>query len=54
MPSALSAHEWAFLKRQIRRHQFARPFKWNKSPDQILASVKRLRQKAQQTLCGEL
>jgi hypothetical protein len=27
---------------------------WTKSADQILASVKRFRQKTQQTLCGEL
>jgi hypothetical protein len=31
-----------------------RPFKWTKSADQILASVKRFCHKAQQTLCGEL
>ena len=31
-----------------------RPFKWTKSADQILASVKRFCYKAQQTLCGEL
>src|SRR6478735_7638037 len=30
-----------------------RPFKWTKSADQILASVKRFCHKAQQTLCGE-
>jgi transposase len=29
-------------------------FKWTKSADQILASVKRFSHKAQQTLCGEL
>ena len=32
----------------------AKPFKWTKSADQILASVKRFCYKAQQTLCGEL
>ncbi len=31
-----------------------KPFKWTKSTDQILASVKRFCHKAQQTLCGEL
>jgi transposase len=35
-------------------NQNPRPFKWTKSADQILASVKRFCQKAQQTLCGEL
>jgi hypothetical protein len=30
--------------------RFPKPFKWTKSADQILASVKR----SQQTLCGEL
>ena len=29
-------------------------FKWTKSADQILASVKRICHNAQQTLCGEL
>jgi hypothetical protein len=31
-----------------------KPFKWTKSADQFLASVKRFCHKAQQTLCGEL
>jgi hypothetical protein len=31
-----------------------RPFKWTKSADQILASVKRFCHKTQKTLCGEL
>jgi hypothetical protein len=31
-----------------------KPFKWTKSADRILASVKRFCHKAQQTLCGEL
>jgi len=31
-----------------------KPFKWTKSADQILASVKRFCHKAQQTLCSEL
>jgi hypothetical protein len=37
-----------------RHNQNPKPFKWTKSADQILASVKRFRHKAQQTLCGEL
>jgi hypothetical protein len=37
-----------------RHNQNPRPFKWTKSADQILASVKRFCHKAQQTLCGEL
>ncbi len=31
-----------------------KPYKWTKSADQILASVKRFCQRADQTLCGEL
>ena len=31
-----------------------KPFKWTKSADQILASVKPFCHKAHQTLCGEL
>ena len=38
----------------IRHNQNPRPFKWTKSADQILASVKPFCHKAQQTLCGEL
>ena len=37
-----------------RHNQNPRPFKWTKSADQILASVKRFCHKAQQTLCSEL
>jgi hypothetical protein len=37
-----------------RHNQNPRPFKWTKSADQILASVKRFSHKAQQTLCSEL
>ncbi len=37
-----------------RHNQNPRPFKWTKSADQTLASVKRFCHKAQQTLCGEL
>jgi hypothetical protein len=35
-------------------NQNPRLFKWTKSADQILASVKRICHNAQQTLCGEL
>jgi hypothetical protein len=51
--SALNAHG-RHLERQIRGQRFGRPFKWTKSADQIMASVKRFCHKAQQTLCGEL
>jgi hypothetical protein len=45
----------ADIRSFIERHnQNPRPFKWTKSADQILASVKRFCHKAQQTLCGEL
>ena len=37
-----------------RHNENPKPFKWAKSADQILASVKRFCQKTQQTLCGEL
>ena len=37
-----------------RHNKKPKPFKWTKSADQILASVKRFCHKAQQTLCGEL
>ena len=37
-----------------RHNQNPKPFKWTKSADQILASVKRFCHKTQQTLCGEL
>jgi hypothetical protein len=37
-----------------RHNENPKPFKWIKSADQILASVKRFCQKTQQTLCGEL
>jgi transposase len=37
-----------------RHNQNPKPFKWTKSADQILASVKRFCQKTQRTLCGEL
>ena len=45
----------ADIRSFINRHnQNPRPFKWTKSADQILASVKRFCHKAQQTLCGQL
>ncbi len=45
----------ADIRSFIERHnQNPRPFKWTKSADQILASVKRFCHKAQRTLCGEL
>ena len=37
-----------------RHNQIPKPFKWTKSADQILASVERFCQKAQETLCSEL
>ena len=37
-----------------RHNQNPRPFKWTKSADQILASVKRFCHKVQHTLCSEL
>ena len=37
-----------------RHNENPKPFKWVKSADQILASVKRFCQKTQQTLCAEL
>ena len=47
----LEADIHAFIDRHNKN---PRPFKWTKSADQILASVKRFCHKAQQTLCGEL
>ena len=37
-----------------RHNDNPKPFKWTKSADEILASVKRFCQKTDQTLCGEL
>jgi hypothetical protein len=52
---AKSSNSFDRVMRAIDRHnQNPRPFKWTKSADQILASVKRFCHKAQQTLCGEL
>ncbi len=46
---------FATIRSFIDRHnQNPRPFKWTKSADQILGSVKRFCRKAQQTLCDEL
>src|SRR5438105_15173927 len=47
----LEAHIRPFIDRQNKN---PKPFKWTKSADQILASVKRFCHKAQQTLCSEL
>src|SRR5260370_39531059 len=47
----LEADIRAFIDRP---NQNPRPFKWTKSADQILASVKRFCHKAQQTLFSEL
>ena len=45
----------ADIRSFIERHnQNPRPFKWTKSADQILASVKRFCHKVQHTLCSEL
>ena len=37
-----------------RHNENPRPYKWTKSADEILASVKRFCQKAEHTLCHEL
>jgi hypothetical protein len=48
-------HLLADIRVFIDRHnQNPKPFKWTKSADQILASVKRFCQKTQKTLCREL
>jgi transposase len=48
-------HLQADIRVFIDRHnQNPKPFKWTKSADQILASVKRFCQKTQKTLCREL
>jgi len=41
-------------RRPIVPNKNPKPFKWTKSADQNLASVKRFCHRAQQTLCGEL
>jgi len=44
----------ADIRAYIDRHnENPKPFKWTKSSDQVLASVKRLCHKAQQTSCCE-
>ena len=43
------------IRNFIERHnENPRPYRWTKSADEILASVRRFCQKADQTLCGEL
>jgi transposase len=45
----------ADIRSFIERHnENPKPYKWTKSADEILSSVKRFCQKAEQTLCGEL
>ena len=45
----------ADIRTFIERHnENPKPYKWTKSADEILASVKRFCQKTQQTLCSEL
>ena len=47
----LEADIRAFIEKHNRD---PKPFKWTKSADDILASVKRFRHRVDQTLCGEL
>jgi hypothetical protein len=49
--SQLEADIRAFIERH---NENPRPYRWTKSADDILSSVKRFCQKAEQTLCGEL
>ncbi len=45
----------ADIRAFIERHnENPKPYRWTKSADEILASVKRFCQKTEQTLCGEL
>ena len=45
----------ADIRTFIERHnEKPKPYKWTKSADEILSSVKRFCQKTEQTLCGEL
>ena len=37
-----------------RHNESPKPYRWTKSADEILSSVKRFCQKAEQTLCSEL
>src|SRR4030081_598402 len=48
--SQLEADIRSFIERQ---NENPKPYKWTKSADEILASVKRFCQKTQQTLCSE-
>jgi len=48
---SLEADIAAFINRH---NEKPKPFKWTKSADEILASVKRFCHRADQTLCGEL
>jgi hypothetical protein len=49
--SQLEADIRAFVERHNKN---PRPYRWTKSADEILSSVKRFCHKAQQTLCREL
>jgi transposase len=49
--SQLEADFRAFIERH---NEDPKPYRWTKSADEILASVKRFCQKVEQTLCGEL
>ena len=49
--SQLEADIRAFIERH---NENPKPYRWTKSADEILSSVKRFCQKARQTLCGEL
>ena len=45
----------ADIRASIKRHnEHPKPYKWIKSADEILSSVKRFCQRAQKTLCAEL
>jgi hypothetical protein len=61
VPLVLSLNEQGYLERQVRRRRVARSinenpksYRWTKSAEQILSSVKRFCQRHQQTLCAEL
>jgi hypothetical protein len=38
----------------VRHNENPRPYRWTKSADEILASVRRFCQKTERTLCSEL
>jgi hypothetical protein len=45
----------ADIRTFIQRHnENPKPYRWTKTADEILSSVKRFCQKAEKTLCGEL